>query len=345
MKLGIIGLPGSGRSTLFGALTGGITHPVNGKKESVGVVRVPDERVDFLAEQFHPRKTTYAQVEYLLPGDVPSGENGKGTLEGLCNQVRNCDAMVNVVRNFHGNGAGAALPEADLVRLEQEMVFADFRVVEKRIERIDWEKKRGKPVNTMECDLLASCLALLEKDTPIRRRPDLASDPALRGYSLVSAKPKLVVFNNEDEDDALPPVNGAVADAACMAIRGKIESELAGMCEEEAGEFLADFGISRSAMHRVIRRSYDLLGLVSFFTVGEDEVRAWTIRSGTKAVDAAAAIHSDIQKGFIRAEVVACDDFREAGSMAEARKKGKVRLEGKEYPVQDGDIINFRFNV
>jgi GTP-binding protein YchF len=345
MKLGIIGLPGSGRSTLFGTLTGGIAQTVNGKKEAVAVVRVPDERVDFLTEQFHPRKTTYAQVEYLLPGDVPSGETGKGQLEGLCNQVRNCDAMVHVVRNFHGNGAGAASPDADLVRLEQEMVFSDFRVVEKRIERIQWEKKRGKPVNVVESELLTKCLDLLETDTPIRRQPDLASNPILRGYSLVSAKPKLVLFNNEDEDDALPPVNGAGTGAACMAIQGKIESELAGMSEEEAREFLADFGISRSAMNRVIQRSYDLLGLASFFTVGEDEVRAWTIRSGTKAVDAAAVIHSDIQKGFIRAEIVAYNDFRETGGMAEARKKGKVRLEGKEYPVQDGDIINFRFNV
>ncbi len=345
MKLGIIGLAGSGRSTLFGAMTGGNTTPARAKKESMAVVRVPDERVDFLAEQFQPKKISYAQVEYLLPGDVATGDTGKGRLEGLCNQVRACDALIQVVRNFGGNGVGEACPEDDLGQVEQEMIFSDFMVVEKRIERIGWEKQRGKPVNAAELDLLKSCQEVLENDTPIRRHPELATEPLLRGYALVSAKPKLVLFNNEDEDDALPRVNGAGSGEVCLAVRGKIESELAGMGPEDAKEFLSDFGIQESAMHRVIRRSYDLLGLVSFFTVGEDEVKAWTVRRDTRAVDAAAAIHSDIKKGFIRAEVVSYDDLRETGSLAEARKKGKMRLEGKEYPVQDGDIINFRFNV
>jgi len=345
MKLGIIGLPGSGRSTLYGALTGGTKNPSAGKKETVAVVRVPDERVDYLAGQYRPRKTTYAQVEYLLPSDVLSGETGKGSLEGLCNQIRSCDAMIHVVRNFRGSGAEAVCPEADLGRVEQEMIFSDFAVVEKRIERIGLEKKRGRPVNGAELELLEACLRLLEKDLPVRRDPVLASDPLLRGYSLISARPKLVLFNNEEDDSELPRVEGEGPGEIRMAIRGKIESELAGMSPEDAREFLADFGIAESAMDRVIRRSMDLLGLVSFFTVGEDEVKAWTLRKGTKAVDAAATIHSDIKKGFIRAEVVAYDDFAEAGGMAEIRKKGKMRLEGKEYPVQDGDIINFRFNV
>jgi len=224
MKLGIIGLPGSGRSTLFSALTGGVPPSVNGRKESVAVVRVPDERVDFLAEHFRPRKTTYAQVEYLLPAEAPAGEDGKGILEGLLNQARSCDAMLQVVRNFAGDGAGPARPGEDLARLEQELVFADFRVVEKRVERIEGDRKRGKPVPAGEAGLLAACLELLERDTPIRRRPDLAADPVLRGYALVSAKPELVIFNNADDDDSLPAVNGAACDAVSIAVRGTIES-------------------------------------------------------------------------------------------------------------------------
>jgi len=346
MKLGIVGLPGSGRATLFEAFTGGVSRPASGRSESVAAVRVPDERVDDLAEWYRPRKTTYAQVEVVLPGDVSSGgEAGKGALEGVCNRVRDCDALIHVVRNFSGYGAQAADPETDLGKLEQEMVFCDFVVVEKRLERLARESKLGRPVHAAEMERLRSCLELLEKDTPIRRRPDLAGDPLLRGYALVSAKPKLVLFNNEDGDDTVPGDPGGEDGQRRMAVQGKIESELARMSPEDARVFLAEFGLSGSAMDRVIRCSYELLGLVSFFTVGEDEVKAWTIRNGTKAVDAAGVIHSDIQKGFIRAEVVAFHDFREAGSMVEARKRGKVRLEGKEYRVQDGDIVNVRFNV
>ena len=175
--------------------------------------------------------------------------------------------------------------------------------------------------------------------------PELAAAPLLRGFAFLSAKPVLVLFNNEDDDDQMPGEFSAEAAEEHMIIRGKLEQELAQMTDEEAAEFLAEFSIIASAMDRVLKRSYDLLGLISFFTVGEDEVRAWTIRKDTNAVDAADVIHSDIKKGFIRAELVAYDDLMDAGSHAEARKRGTVRLEGKTYKVQNGDIINFRFNV
>jgi len=185
----------------------------------------------------------------------------------------------------------------------------------------------------------------LENEIPLRHVPELASASVLRGYAFLSAKPVLVLFNNEDEDEDRPKEITPETEGETMVIRGKLEQELAQMTDEEAAEFLAAFSITASAMDRVLKRSYDLLGLISFFTVGEDEVRAWTIRKDTDAVDAADVIHSDIKKGFIRAEVVAYDDLMDAGSHAEARKRGTVRLEGKTYKVRNGDIINFRFNV
>ncbi|RLB96847.1 MAG: redox-regulated ATPase YchF, partial [Deltaproteobacteria bacterium] len=211
--------------------------------------------------------------------------------------------------------------------------------------RLEHENRRGKKYNPEEFSLLKECLENLENEIPLRDVPELASAQLLRGYAFLSAKPVLVLFNNEDDDEKPPGTPAADIFGEHMVIRGKLEQELAQMTDAEAAEFLAEFSITASAMDRVRRRSYDLLGLISFFTVGEDEVRAWTIRKDTDAVDAADVIHSDIKKGFIRAEVVAYADLMDAGSHAEARKRGTVRLEGKIYQVQNGDIINFRFNV
>ena len=179
----------------------------------------------------------------------------------------------------------------------------------------------------------------------MRNFPDLASAHLLKGYAYISAKPMLVLFNNEDEDDRAPDIKNLIDKEKCLVLKGKLEHELAQMSDEEAKEFMSEFNITGSATDRVIKRSYDLLGLISFFTASEKELRAWTIRKGTKAVDAAGTIHSDMKRGFIRAEVVSYDDLTAAGAFAEARKKGNVRLEGKSYLVMDGDIINFRFNV
>ena len=344
MKLGIIGLPGSGRSTVFEALTHSSATEPQKNESKIGTVTVPDERVDVLCAMYKPRKTIYAQIEYFLPRSQVHGQDNKQD-QSFWAKVRESDALVHVVRNFQNPGHTDVTPQADVTALHQELILADLVIAEKRIERLEHDNQRGKKYNSEEFTLLQRCLENLENETPLRDVPGLASAPLLRGYAFLSAKPVLVLFNNEDDDDRLPGEFSVESDHGHMVVRGKLEQELAQMADEEAAEFLAEFSIIASARHRVISRSYDLLGLISFFTVGEDEVRAWTIRRDTPAVDAADVIHSDIKKGFIRAEVMAYDDLMDAGSYAEARKRGTVRLEGKTYQVQNGDIINFRFNV
>ncbi len=341
MKLGITGLPGAGKTTVFAALTRNFSQGGQVGESRIGTVHVPDERVDVLSRMYNPRKTIHAQVEYFLPGISGYGKEKRAD-PNTWTAVRDCDALIHVVRNFGGYGVEPPDPARDVLALDQELVLADLVVAEKRLERLDLDRKRGKAVDEEELSLVARCKEILEAETPLRRHPDLASHPRLRGFAFLSAKPMLVLANNEDDDDAPPDIG---TDETCMVIKGKLEHELAQMTEEEAADFLEEFNITASAMDRVIRGSYALLGLVSFFTVGDDEVRAWTIKSGTEALDAAGAIHSDIKKGFIRAEVVHYDDLIAAGSHAEARKAAAVRLEGKTYPVKDGDIINFRFNV
>ena len=343
MRLGIIGLPGSGKSTVFDALTQSAADAGRRGEERIGTMRVPDARVDALSRMYEPRKTIFAQVEYFLPGKT--GHEKKRD-PNIWTPVRDCDALIHVVRNFRAYGMEAPTPYADLKALDEEMVLADLVVVEKRLERLEMDRKRGKLMDPEEFSLLSQCRERLEGEVPLRMHPELAQAPQLRGFAFVSAKPVLVLFNNEDDDDALPEEAGDAADREdAMVIRGKLEQELAQMTESEAREFLDEFEITASAMDRVITRSYELLGLISFFTVGEDEVRAWTVRKETPAVDSAEVIHSDIKKGFIRAEVLAYGDLMAAGTYAEARKLGKVRLEGKNYLVQDGDIVHFRFNV
>lgn len=336
MKIAITGLPGSGRSTIASALNGG-ELPAGKGSSAIITARVPDPRVDRLSEMYKPKKTTYAQVEYLVP--TAAGDKGP---ESFWNEARNADALIQVVRNFvNGAPPDAA---ADVKKLASDMAFADYSVLEKRIERLDHEKGRGKKVVEDEYAVVADAKLALEGERPLRDIPEIADSPILRGFGLLTAKPVLYLLNNEETDGDLPGLAG-VPSEDCMAVRGMIESEIAGMDETEAAEFLSEYGITESALSRIIRRSYRMLGLASFFTVGEDEVKAWTVREGEAAVDAADVIHSDIRKGFIRAEVVHYDDLMAAGSHAEAKKQAKVRLEGKTYPVTDGDIINFRFNV
>jgi ribosome-binding ATPase len=341
MKLGIIGLEGAGKTTVFEALTGSAGGAALRGEDRVGTVQVPDERVDILSRMYNPRKTIYARVEYFLPGR--GGE--KKSAENVWTPVRDCDALIHVIRNFDAYGLAPPKPAVAFADLDAELVLADLMVVEKRLERLGLDRKRGKDVSGEEMVLLEQCRECLESDEPLRRRPELARAPLLRGFAFVSAKPMLVLFNNGDEDEEIPDAGALVERERCRVIRSRIEQELAQMSEEEAREFLAEFEIAASAADRVIRESYDLLGLISFFTVGEDEVRAWTIRRDTPAVEAAGVIHTDIQKGFIRAEILAYEDLMAAGTYAEARKRGTVRLEGKTYEVRDGDIANFRFNV
>jgi ribosome-binding ATPase len=340
MKLGIIGLPQSGKATVFEALTGTPATGAQRTEDRIGTVRVPDERVDRLSDMYSPKKTAYAQVEYFLPG-----RHGAKSDQNLWTPVRDCDALIHTIRNFSVFGADPPDPESDFNDIDQELILADLAVVEKRIERIDQEKRRGRPISEEERGLLLRCRDFLEAESPLRHDPELSTAPALRGFAFVSAKPMLVLFNNEDEDEALPGAGDHVSREDGMVIRGKLEQELGQMEAGEIEAFLEEFNVTASAKDRVIRRSYRLQGLISFFTVGEDEVRAWTIRRDCPALEAAGEIHSDIQKGFIRAEVVAYDDLMAAGTYAEARKHGTVRLEGKTYAMVDGDIVNFRFNV
>lgn len=340
MKLGIIGLPGAGKSTVFEALTQTPAAPGLKGENRVGTVQVPDDRIDRLSGMYNPRKTIYAQVEYFLPG-----RSGQKKDQNIWVQIRDCDALLHVVRNFGGYGIEPPNPLVDFNTLDQEMILADLVVAEKRIERIEADRKRGKSISQEELSLLNECREHLENEKPLRHIPHLATAHQLRGFAFVSAKPMLILFNNEETDDSLPAVDDLLSRENGMVIRGNLEQELAQMSDEEAEDFLGEFNITASAMDRVISESYELQGLISFFTVGEDEVRAWTIRKGTEALDAAEVIHSDIKKGFIRAEVVAYSDLIDAGTYAEARKRGTVRLEGKTYRMQDGDIVHFRFNV
>lgn len=344
MKLGIIGLPQSGKTTVFEALTKSTSGAAHRGDDRISMILVPDRRIDILSEMYQPQKTTYARVEYFLPG-TGAAKKDHPQDQSIWTAVRDCDALIHVIRNHTAMGFEKKAPDEDFVKMDQELILADLVVVEKRLERLEMDHRRGKKIDPQEHTLLVECQKNLENETPLRRVADLASAPLLRGFAFLSAKPMLVLFNNDDEDDRLPDIDNITRAEACLAIRGKLEQELAQMSVEDAADFLNEFNISESAMDKVIRKSYSLLGLISFFTVGSDEVRAWSIKGGTEAVDAAEAVHSDMKKGFIRAEVIAYDDLMDAGSYAAARKKGTVRLEGKNYEVKDGDIINIRFNV
>ena len=341
MKLGIIGLPQSGKSTVFEALTKNISTTAHKGEDRISTIRVPDGRVDVLSRMYKPQKTIYAQVEYFLPGTARA-QKDQSADQSIWTTARDCDALIQVIRNHSMEDKS---PQADLRNMEQELILADLVVAEKRLERIEQDHKRGKKMDPEEHALLTGCRRSLENEIPLRRVAELAAARKLRGFAFLSAKPLLVLFNNDDDDERLPEVSGLSDSESCLVIRGKLEHELSQMTAEDAADFLKEFNIGESATNRVIRKSYDILGLISFFTIGKDEIRAWTIKRGTPAVEAAGTIHSDMQKGFIRAEVLAFNDLMEAGSYAAARKQGTLRLEGKSYQVKDGDLINVRFNV
>lgn len=339
MKLGIVGLGGAGKTTLFEALTRSAEDAGHRNEDRLAVIPVPDQRVDVLTDMYKPRKTIYAQIEYCLPAGIKKSDR-----ETRWNSVRECDALIEVVRNFQVPGGEPATPYADMAGLDEDFILADYMVVEKRLERIEADKKRGKKADAMEISLLEKAREMLEANQPLRLNEEITLSPLMRGFTFLSAKPVLALLNNDDEDTLLPagePPPGVET----MVVRGKLEQEISRMSDEEAADFLEEFQIAEPATARAIKRSYETLGLISFFTVGEDEVRAWTIKKETPAVKAAGVIHSDMEKGFIRAEIVAYDDLIGAGSYAEARKKGATRLEGKTYVMADGDVVTFRFNV
>ena len=340
MKLGIIGLPGAGKTTVFEALTRSRPSSENKAESRIQTMQVPDERLAALSNMFKPKKTISAQMEYFLPGLSVQKKD-----QQIWTQIRDCSALIHVIRNFSGYGFDEPSLFHDFQSLDLDLIFADLVVVEKRLERVELDQKRGKKTDPEELSLLNQCLEKLENQTPLRNFPELASAYLLKGYSFISAKPVLVLFNNDDEDDRIPEIENLTDIENCMVIRGRLEQELAQMSPEEAKDFLEAFNIADSATDRLVKRSFELLGLISFFTFVNDEVKSWTVKKETMAVDAAEVIHSDMKRGFIRAEVVAFDDLIEAGSYSEARKRAMVRLEGKTYPVIDGDVITFRFNV
>ena len=345
-----------GKSTLFQLLTG--AAPPAGKPEArVGVARVPDPRVEALAEMYHPRKKTAATVEYV---DVPGVGKGEGAALVDLPALRGVDALVHVVRAFesdtvpHPEGSVDALRDARM--LELELILADLGAVDRRLERLDANiKKARRPEDLAEREVFPKLKKALESERPLRELELPGEDRRrLRSYSLLSEKPLLLVVNLGEsgirEAQRFLEASGLAALAArpgvaLCPISATIEAEIAQLPSEDARAFLDDLGLAEPGLDRVIRSSYELLGLLSFLTAGEDECRAWTIRKGTRAQQAAGTIHSDIERGFIRAEVVAFEDLMAAGSIAACREKGTLRLEGKEYLVRDGDVINFRFNV
>ncbi|MFN8643310.1 MAG: DUF933 domain-containing protein [Candidatus Binatia bacterium] len=347
MKIGIVGFPHAGRTTVFNALTG-LHATVGGYgdpgKPNLGTIKVPDARIDRLSEIFSPRKTTYAEVVFV---DFPGGERGGVLDQATLVQMRDADALVQVVRGF----ADPALPDApdaarDINAFQSELVLADLAILEKRAERL--RKEKGKE---HEAELVERCKGALEAETPLRRVAlSPADERALSGFGLLSRLPMMVVVNVGEREAAAalsPPVRAALDAVGLtgMSMCAQIEMEIAGLDSADRGAFLADLGVAEPARDRFIQAAYGLLDLISFLTSGEDEVRAWPIRRGTTAVRAAGKIHSDIERGFIRAEVVAYDDFLRLGSDAKCREAGKLRLEGKDYVVADGDIVHFRFNV
>jgi ribosome-binding ATPase len=348
MKLAIVGQPQSGKSTIFAALTGARGEggsPSSRTDPRIANIQVHDDRIDTLSGVYRPKKTTYARIEYLLPAALPAASPSKSVEGGKWNQARTCDGLILVVRNFQAPGGTPPDSERNYREMEEEMILSDLVVTEKRLERIELDKKRGKSPEGEEESLLKSCREVLDRGEPLRRYRELALHPVLKGFTFLSAKPMLIIVNNDDEDEALPSWGAAPVGAEVIAVRGRLEMDIATMDPEEAKEFQVAYHIGQSALDRVIQSSFRLLNRISFFTVGPDEVKAWPITRGTPAVEAAGEVHSDIQKGFIRAEVLSYDDFQTYGGFQETKKAGHVRLEGKEYEVKDGDIINFRFNV
>lgn len=358
MKAGILGLSLAGKSTLFRLLTGTPAAAPGGRPEArVGIARVPDPRVARLAEIFHPKKQTLATVEYV---DVPGVAKGEGAALVDLPALRGVDALVHVVRAFESSEAphpdGSVDPLRDARMLELELILADLGTVERRLDRLEATiKKARKAEDVAERELFLRLRGVLESETPLREA-GLSPEEShrLRGYALLSGKPMLLVANLGEADmreaAALLESSGlsrfaARPHLAVSAVSAPIEAEMADLAPEDARSFREDLGLAEPGLDRVIRSTYELLGLVSFLTAGEDECRAWTIRRGTKAPLAAGAIHSDIERGFIRAQVVAFADLVAAGSIAACRERGTLRLEGREYEVRDGDVVEFKFNV
>jgi GTP-binding protein YchF len=360
VKICIVGLPLSGKSSVFGALTGASSDAAAGKgADPLAVVKVPDDRLEKLADLFEPKKKTAASIEFMELAGIAAGESKKtGFTEQFLGKLRTADALLAVVRSFRDPSVPhpkeSVDARRDLVTLETEFLLSDLAIIENRIERLTKQVRAKKgDRDVRELAALEKCRSLLEAETPLRcaaLKPD--EEILLRGFRFLTLKPLIAVINLDEDEirrepEILAPFAGwaSQANTAVIGLSARLEHEIRQLSEEEARHFRPDFGIESSALDRLIATAYRMMGFVSFFTVGSDEVKAWTVSEGTAAVRAAEVIHSDIARGFIRAEVVSYDHFVGHGNIARCRTEGTLRLEGKGYPVRDGDIINFRFAV
>lgn len=369
MKVGIVGLPQVGKTTVFRLLTQGRVDTSSwgiGREAHIGVAQVPDLRLDRLAEIIKPKKITHATIEYVdLPG-LSRGE-GKAALEGQArdmatylNSLKNVDVLLHVVRSFDdpnlAHVEGTLDPLRDVGFFELEMIFSDLAIVEKRLERLAKDLKKIKsPELEMENEILLRFKSALEAERPLRGielTPE--EEKRIKGFTFLSAKPMLIVINLGDQDAS--KIGRAAEEfglqnqastrhVGITAVCGKIESEIAALAPEDARMFIEDLGLPGNALDRILHHSYNLLGVFSYYTISEPETRAWTIPRNTTALQAAGMIHTDFEKGFIKAEVVSFNDMVELGSFQAAKSKGVLRLEGKEYRVQEADVILFRFNL
>ena len=365
MKLGIVGLPNVGKSTLFNSLTKAgaesANYPFCTIDPNIGIVAVPDERLDELSAMYHPKKTTPAVIDFVdIAGLVKGASHGEGLGNKFLSHIRECEAIVHVVRCFEDpdiiRHADSLNPQHDIETINLELIAADRETVAKRAERAAKMLKSGEKRFADEAALGEKLLAHLDNLQPARTCPMTDKEREIaREWFLLTTKPVIYACNIKEDDlgkdeDSLPGVADVKAIAAgenakVLVISAKIEEDIAQMDDEERDMFLEEMGIGKSGLDRLIAECYDLLGLISFLTAGPDECRAWTIRKGTKAPQAAGKIHSDFERGFIRAEIVSFDDLKANGSMTACKEKGLVRSEGKDYVMQDGDVTLFRFNV